>query len=331
LADQPVSDHLAITPGPPLSVFDAAAQVVAEQTHELKRQARKVRHDRDDVEAVHQMRVATRRLRTALRALRGHIAPPTRLKKRLGWLADALGEVRDHDVILALLRSERLRGASREERERLAALIERLERKRGKAQDRLRAVLKRPRYKRLLADLAMFADQPGGTGDHHLAARVLAGVSETLGTLVAKSPAMTASEPDADALHMLRIQFKRLRYALDFHAAASGLAYDVERRMARALQDVLGELHDRDLLLGWLARGRGAFAGPWPRLEARLGAERARLMRRFLRLRRQWAERTRPEPALASLEPPRFAHLDVQPVTLRLVTGPKQVASGMIR
>jgi len=314
-------------PGPPISVVEAAAIVVAEQARELRRHARVVRR-RDDAEAVHQMRVATRRLRTALRTLRGHIAPPRGLNKDLRWLAGRLGAVRDCDVILALLRSETLPGAARAERERLARLVAKLDRKRGKRQAALREALERKRYQRLLDELKAFASGPGGVpSDHHLAARVLTEVSETLGETVARNAAMQASAPEADALHALRILFKRLRYALDFHAAACGLAYDVERRMARAMQDVLGEIHDRDLLFAWIADGRGAFTGPWPSLEGRLAGERARLMRRFLRLRGEWAERTRPEPTVAAIEPPRFVNLEVQPVTLRLVTGPKHVAS----
>jgi hypothetical protein len=62
-------------------------------------------------------------------------------------------------------------------------------------------------------------------------------------------------------------------------------------------------------------------------LSRRLAAERARLMRRFRRMRTEWLRRTRPEPKVAPLEPPRFVNLEVQPVTLRLVTGPRVVAS----
>src|SRR6185436_9663347 len=114
------------------------------------------------------------------------------------------------------------------------------------------------------------------------------------------------------ALHRLRIAFKRLRYALDLHAATCGMAYDVERRMAAEMQDVLGEIHDRDLALAWLAGTRKPWAGRWPGLTARLQAERTRLMRRFRRLRREWVTRTRPEPAVAPVEAPRFVNLEVQ-------------------
>jgi len=308
-------------------MVEAAAIVVAEQARELRRQARLVRR-KDDAEAVHQMRVATRRLRTALRALRGHIAPPRRLNKDLRWLAGELGTVRDCDVIIARLRSLPLPGAARGERARLARLVARLERKRGRRQASLREAIKRRRYERLQEELKDFAADSGGVhADHQLAARVLTDVSETLGEAVARSAAMTATAPSAEALHALRIMFKRLRYALDFHAAACGLAYDVERRLAREMQDVLGEIHDRDLLRDWLREGRGAFKGPWPALDTRLAGERKRLMRQFLRLRDAWSERTRPEPSLAPIVPPRFVNLEVQPVTLRLLTGPKQVAS----
>ena len=58
--------------------------------------------------------------------------------------------------------------------------------------------------------------------------------------------------------------------------------------------------------------------------------DRKKLLRRFLRLRRQWLERTQAEPAVATTEEPKFVSLEAAPVTLRLITTPKQVASTMI-
>ena len=299
---------------------------MGEQARDLRHHGRRVRR-KGGADAVHDMRVATRRLRTALRALKGHVTPPRKLHRRLSWLAERLGEVRDRDVVLALLAGEKLPAAAREERERLGRLIERLEEKRRRALGKLRDALKHDRYGKLRDDLKDFARAPiPGHSDYQMASRVLTGVSESLGAEVARSEAMRSAAPSARQLHELRILFKRLRYALDFHAAASGLSYDAERRVARSIQDVLGEIHDRDLLLEWLDEDEGAFAGSWPALAARLQDERARLVRRFLRLRREWSARTRPEP-LVPLEAPRFATLEVQPVTLRLVTGPKHVAS----
>ncbi|MGA8568903.1 MAG: CHAD domain-containing protein, partial [Candidatus Binataceae bacterium] len=58
-----------------------------------------------DVEAIHRLRVATRRLRAALRMLR-EVAPNDEAESaadELGWLCGAIGAVRDLDVLAQLL------------------------------------------------------------------------------------------------------------------------------------------------------------------------------------------------------------------------------------
>jgi CHAD domain-containing protein len=155
---------------------------------------------------------------------------------------------------------------------------------------------------------------------------------------------MTERAPSAGDLHALRIAAKRLRYALEFHAETCGLAFDEERALTRQLQDCLGEIHDHDLLLAWFSRAAGTearthgpavpapvddtlMAGPWPVLEQRLAFERARLVRRFLRLRRRWFTRTEPTGAVVPLQEPRFVSLEAAPVQLRLMAPHKTVAS----
>jgi CHAD domain-containing protein len=155
---------------------------------------------------------------------------------------------------------------------------------------------------------------------------------------------MTERLPSPGDLHQLRITIKRLRYLLDFHAETCGIAYDEERRLARELQDCLGEIHDHDLVLAWFAKAAGAaprtrgrarrgpvkaalLAGPWPVLEQRLDLDRARLLRRFVRLRRRWVARTEPAGRVAPLEAPRFVSLEAAPVQLRLEAPHRTVAS----
>jgi CHAD domain-containing protein len=254
----------------------------------------------------------------------------SRVRRELRRLAGHLGVVRDADVILALLGTHVPQVAG-VEATRLLALVGSLGRRRAKARRRLVGALDRPRYARLTRRLASYAQAPAVTGDPDvLAERVLAEAIERLAGEVEREPAMVDAKPSPESLHALRIAFKRLRYVLDFHAAIGGPAYDVEREMARTMQDVLGEVHDHDLLLSWMEAGTGTFAGPWPVLDARLASERTTLYRRFLRLRRRWRERTRAAPNVAPLEEPRFVHLEARPVALRLVSGGKQVASLMI-
>ncbi len=169
-----------------------------------------------------------------------------------------------------------------------------------------------------------------------MAARFLADRIHREARRVSGHRGMTERSPSAPDLHKLRIVVKRLRYVLDFHAETCGLAFDEERTLTRALQDCLGELHDHDLLLSWFAEGPDAvaapveaalFAGAWQVLPERLAAGRARLLRKFLRLRRRWLARTEPARTVAPFEEPRFVSLEAAPVQLRLTAPQKTVAS----
>jgi CHAD domain-containing protein len=323
--------HDDIVPAPALTVRQAAGRVFAEQVRELMRHHKAARKG-DDPEAVHQMRVSTRRLRAALRIFRGYLAPRKRIAEDLRWLARRLGAVRDHDVILALLEERHLSVLAGIERARLENLVAGLKERRFAAQEKLERALARKRHARLARSLKTFAARPRFTGDEDaMAARTLGDGIAAWGATIAEEPGMTHPAPTAVELHALRIDIKRLRYVLDFHAATCGMAFEVERRLTRDMQDCLGELHDHDLLLGWLEQGQDFFAGPWPVLYDRLASDRASLLRRFLRLRKRWKERTGSEPTVAPLEEPRFVNLEPAPVTLKLVVPTrKDVASGMI-
>jgi CHAD domain-containing protein len=81
-----------------------AARIVATRTEELSEQARDVL-DTGDIDRVHDMRVATRRLRAALEVFEPCFPPkPYRQALReVKRLADGLGERRDRDVAIAAL------------------------------------------------------------------------------------------------------------------------------------------------------------------------------------------------------------------------------------
>jgi CHAD domain-containing protein len=139
----------------------AAARVVAVRSQELFEQSAGVL-DLDDVERVHDMRVATRRLRAALELFEACF-PPKRWRKalkRVRALADALGERRDVDVELELLESleEKVARADRLEFE---DLVEGLRARQLEANEHLAAFVTRKRLRKLKRRLRRLAEEAG--------------------------------------------------------------------------------------------------------------------------------------------------------------------------
>jgi CHAD domain-containing protein len=126
----------------------AAKRVVKVRAKEVFAQAEGVL-DLDDVERVHDMRVATRRLRAALEIFEPCFPRKRRRKalKRVKALADALGERRDLDVEIGLL--EGLAEEADEDREALAELIEDLRARQQRANDDLAPFVAKKRLKKL--------------------------------------------------------------------------------------------------------------------------------------------------------------------------------------
>jgi CHAD domain-containing protein len=77
---------------------DGVTGYVQQQVEEMRRQDLRIRQDADD--AVHRMRVASRRIRSVLQAYKGSRA----LKEELRWLGTVLGEARDLEVLHGHLR-----------------------------------------------------------------------------------------------------------------------------------------------------------------------------------------------------------------------------------
>jgi len=106
--------------------------------------------DVEDIEPLHDMRVATRRLRAALEVFEPCFPAKRRRKalKRVKALADALGERRDADVAIESLRSFAAE-APEADRAAIEALIERLRDEQREANEALAPYVKRKRLKKL--------------------------------------------------------------------------------------------------------------------------------------------------------------------------------------
>ncbi len=237
----------------------------------------------EDIEALHDMRVATRRLRAAMSAF-GPFLPPRieTFRAQFGWIAAALGEVRDLDVQL-----ERMSEWRAEVTPSQAAALDGVERvlaeRRHLARRRMLFALNSRRYDLLVERFGAFLRRgpirsliPGRVD-------VLAVAPDLVERRYRKVRKMgdriKRSSPPAD-YHLLRIEAKKLRYALEFVGAIYGKqATDFSQRVT-ALQDVLGLHQDADVameMLHEMAGASGRKLGPASLLAMGAIAERYRV------------------------------------------------------
>ncbi len=223
----------------------------------------------EDPEALHDMRVATRRLRAAVRIFAGGL--PARLQKtmrqELQWLGRLLGPVRDLDVQRATLDSF-IAAAPVGFRAALGCLREYMDGERARRRADMLAGLDTARYFRLLLRLERFAE--ARTQSRDAAAQeliVIAGqraIERAFRRLIKRGEQIHAT-PHPEDLHALRIRAKRLRYLLEFLQELTGKP---GRRLVKRLteiQDLLGSYHDA-LVLADVVRvyveGAGARLAP---------------------------------------------------------------------
>jgi CHAD domain-containing protein len=241
----------------------------------------------DDPEAVHQARVATRRLRSDLRAYRELLDPDwtASIRGELRWLGRELGDVRDAEVLEGRLRET---AASLPEVDGTAAarLLRQLRDRRDEARAALLATRDSPRYVDLLERIVEAANAPAVLDEARepALARLPRVMDEPWGDLRATAEDMGADAAD-DELHAARIRTKRARYAAETMLAVYGKRARAFARAAAKLQDVLGEHQDAVVAQRWL---REAASGP---RTAFVAGELAALERRAAaRARRRWPD-----------------------------------------
>jgi inorganic triphosphatase YgiF len=314
-----------VAPLAPVAVTDsldtAMRKIIAVQLGRLRAVQPTVRRG-DQAEAVHEMRVAVRRLRTAQRL--GKAALPVRqreaLARELRWLAQALGQVRDLDVQLAnaAWHRQRLAPAARGP---VDGLRRALRRQRLAAMAALAQVLDSARYTRLLLSLERAAATPRrparGAAAEPVARAGRRAIKRAIRRMYVLGDAI-GELPTAEELHALRISAKRLRYLLEALKPISGRdGRRVTKQLVR-LQDVLGRFNDAMVAAATVRRHRhdlGASAPP-PTREAltaiadaelrRAGAAQAQFDRAWQRFRARASRRRLRSlrDALAAASPP---------------------------
>ncbi len=243
----------------------------------------------EDPEGVHQLRVGTRRLRSDLRTF-GPLLETDRTdphRDELRWLAGALGAVRDADVLLARL-VERTEGLGDDADRRAAGvLLERLRGERATALAALGDVLASRRYLELLDGLVALAEDPPTTGEAcRRAGKVLPRLAAKPWRSLARLVEGLPDDPPAEALHDVRKQAKRARYAAEAVAPVVGDDARTAAKRLAAVQEVLGDHQDAMVAIEWLRTS----AGPGPAEGVAAGLLIAGELATAIEHRRSWTD-----------------------------------------
>jgi triphosphatase len=212
----------------------------------------------EDPEDLHDMRVATRRLRATLKLYADFLPErASRFERGLRWVGSSLGEVRDLDVHLERLAREASEGGCGES---LDEIIAALQERRDEARQRMLEMLDSARYERLLSSFAgVLRRGPSPTGP----------ILEVAPDLVrrrykkARKAADSLSEdsPPED-FHDLRKKGRRLRYALE---PLQGIYGKPAQRMVEVLKELQDDLGDhQDLVVAVAMLQEQGVAGNLP-------------------------------------------------------------------
>jgi CHAD domain-containing protein len=205
----------------------------------------------EDIEDLHQMRVAVRRMRATLKAARPLLDATWAddLRAELGWLGGALGPVRDLDVLLLRLHRE-IASLPTTEESAGAVLLDALERERTTARGAMLEALTAPRYFALLERLADIVGAPLPTpGPTEAGQPALVDLIRTEARKLRRAVERAGDDPPDEVLHALRIRGKRVRYTGELVAPSmdgtpEGKAVKRLLSATAALQEVLGDHQD---------------------------------------------------------------------------------------
>ena len=260
---------------------DVVLSYIFQQIQALKTHDPGVRIDAPD--AVHQLRVAARRLRSALATFRKLLDTTSTqfLRAELQWLAGTVGEARDTEVIRARLNEmisaeppELLMGPVAQQIEEYLDGIYRPARAAGLA------ALDSDRYFRLLDSLDSFLSDPpladtAGKAALPTIGGLVSAEQKRLKKAVRGVDSSAKREVQDTALHEVRKCAKRLRYAAEAASPIFGKQATALARAAEGIQEILGDFHDSVVIEATLlklatesAAGGGGSAFTYGRLHA---------------------------------------------------------------
>jgi CHAD domain-containing protein len=278
--------------GSPGALSDHLGVLVDKRLDRLN-QCREWRSTDDPIEAVHDLRVASRRLRAFIDVFRPLLDSEIveRTEKPLRRITRAARSLRDLDVQTELLVKRLARASTDAERGALEHLLEQLELDRDRAERRAEKRLRKVDFDELQVSMSAALGETVARLPHDAsAAGALA--NELLERLVDQA---SRDKPADDGIeypeemHRLRIDLKKLRYAMELFQPVFGDDYDALYERVEDLQELLGVHHDLvvlgeivdDLKDRMRSKHRETLLSGFEALNDQLARERRQLLARF--------------------------------------------------
>lgn len=216
-----------------------------------------------DIRAIHRARVASRRLRELLPILQLNHAATRKLTRRLRKVTRGLGSVREADVLLLLI--DELHESGRHHEPALRRVRDAVEQERSRVRHQLPAKSAVVELKRIARKLEAVAaglargdnKSVDGAWRWALDARIV----RRAGALK-RAIRHAGSLYLAERLHAVRIAAKKLRYAVELRSEAAGGGAALELRTLKRIQELLGRLHDHQVLIDRVREMQASLVPP---------------------------------------------------------------------
>ncbi|HKB09153.1 MAG TPA: CHAD domain-containing protein [Vicinamibacterales bacterium] len=254
--------------------------------------------EQGDVRALHRVRVASRRLREIVPVLQLDHASSKRLTRRLRKLTSRLGTVRELDVML--LGIDEMHAVGRVRSSALAQVGVAVSKDRDHARRRLFARLSvndiwrlAKKLERCVDDLRLAESSSSRTTARNWKWAVESRL-EHRAVRLAKALHEAGAVYIPERLHVVRIALKKMRYALELTTEVAGARTSADLRALMRTQELLGQLHDLQMLVDRVRQVQAALTPPsipiWRDLDtliASLEDDNRRLHARYMRMRDQ--------------------------------------------
>lgn len=209
----------------------------------------------DDIEGVHDMRVATRRLRSALRDFLPFMDKRLlkNVRRELKAVADALGAVRDQDVAIAALEKLETEIEGEQIKQGIESLLNERQAVRDDARQKLTDAITinnlaelQEDFDQAVTDAVRSQNKKHGNKQTSFKEAGKIVIGESLDEFLALGSSLY-NPFETEPLHEMRIAAKRLRYAIELYVSCWGEKIAPFAEETARMQSFLGEVHDADV------------------------------------------------------------------------------------